>query len=151
MRTTPSLAHPPSLRPQNHQPRQPLEAPSKPPPSTRSQIMLISKEHRVAILTHLFKEGVIVAKKDFNLPKHPEVEEASNLEVIKLMTSLVSRDLVSERFSWKHYYWFLNDAGIECVPPARPGEGSGCGRRGVDATGWELRAGGDPADGAWVG
>eukprot|EP00324_Dicrateria_rotunda_P004921 CAMPEP_0206159664 /NCGR_PEP_ID=MMETSP1474-20131121/6052_1 /ASSEMBLY_ACC=CAM_ASM_001110 /TAXON_ID=97495 /ORGANISM="Imantonia sp., Strain RCC918" /LENGTH=147 /DNA_ID=CAMNT_0053560527 /DNA_START=38 /DNA_END=481 /DNA_ORIENTATION=- len=75
--------------------------------------MLISKEHRVAILTHLFKEGVIVAKKDFNLPKHPEVEEASNLEVIKLMTSLVSRDLVSERFSWKHFYWFLNDAGIE--------------------------------------
>lgn len=75
--------------------------------------MLISKKHRLAILTHLFKEGVIVAKKDWNLPKHPDVEEATNLEVIKLMTSLTSRDLVSCRFSWKHYYWFLNDEGIE--------------------------------------
>ena len=75
--------------------------------------MLISKKHRLAILTHLFKEGVIVAKKDYNLAKHPDVEEASNLEVIKLMTSLTSKDLVSCRFSWKHYYWFLNDEGIE--------------------------------------
>lgn len=71
------------------------------------------KAHRIAILTYLFKEGVIVAKKDWNLPKHPDVEEATNLEVIKLMTSLTSRDLVSCRFSWKHYYWFLNDDGIE--------------------------------------
>jgi len=55
----------------------------------------------------------MVAKKDFNLEKHPDVEEASNLEVIKLMTSLTSKDLVSCRFSWKHYYWFLNDEGIE--------------------------------------
>ena len=50
---------------------------------------------------------------DYNLDKHPEVEEASNLEVIKLMTSLTSKDLVSCRFSWKHYYWFLTDDGIE--------------------------------------
>ena len=71
------------------------------------------KAHRIAILTYLFKEGVIVAKKDYNLPKHPDVEEATNLEVIKLMTSLTSKDLVSCRFSWKHYYWFLNDEGIE--------------------------------------
>ena len=56
---------------------------------------------------------MIVAKKDYNLPKHPEVTEVSNLEVIKLMTSLTSRELVSCRFSWKHYYWFLNDDGIE--------------------------------------
>ena len=58
-------------------------------------------------------EGVIVAKKDYNLAKHPDVEEVSNLEVIKLLTSLTSRDLVTCRFSWKHYYWFLTDAGIE--------------------------------------
>jgi len=56
---------------------------------------------------------VVVAKKDYNLAKHPDIEEASNLEVIKLMTSLTSKDLVSCRFSWKHYYWFLNDEGIE--------------------------------------
>ena len=75
--------------------------------------MLISKKNRLAILTYLFKEGVIVAKKDYNLPKHPEVTEVSNLEVIKLCTSLTSRELVSCRFAWKHYYWFLTDEGIE--------------------------------------
>uniref|UniRef100_A0A7S0HMZ6 Plectin/eS10 N-terminal domain-containing protein n=1 Tax=Phaeocystis antarctica TaxID=33657 RepID=A0A7S0HMZ6_9EUKA len=74
--------------------------------------MLISKKNRLAILSYLFKEGVVCAKKDFNLPKHPEIE-ASNLEVIKLMTSLTSRDLVSSRFSWNYYYWFLTDEGIE--------------------------------------
>ena len=75
--------------------------------------MLMTKAHRMAILTYLFKEGVIVAKKDYNLPKHPEVTEVSNLEVIKLCTSLTSRELVSCRFAWKHYYWFLTDEGIE--------------------------------------
>ena len=66
-----------------------------------------------AAVSHLFKEGAIVAKKDWNLPKHPDIDEATNLEVIKLMTSLTSKDLVSCRFSWKHYYWFLTDEGIE--------------------------------------
>ena len=74
--------------------------------------MFISKKNRIEVYSYLFKEGVVCAKKDYNLPKHPEIE-ASNLEVIKLMTSLTSKDLVSCRFSWKHYYWFLNDEGIE--------------------------------------
>jgi len=74
--------------------------------------MLISKKNRLAILSYLFREGVVCAKKDFNLAKHPEIE-ASNLEVIKLMQSLTSRDLVSCRFAWNHYYWFLSDEGIE--------------------------------------
>merc|ERR1719506_461646 len=74
--------------------------------------MLISKKNRLAILSYLFKEGVVVAKKDYALKKHPGID-ASNLEVIKLMTSLTSKELVTERFSWKHYYWFLTDDGIE--------------------------------------
>jgi len=96
--------------------------------------MLISKKNRLAILTHLFKEGVIVAKKDFNLPKHPDVEEVSNLEVIKLLTSLTSRDLVTCRFSWKHYYWFLTDAGIECAPPPLLQRVSGRGGGGISSS-----------------
>lgn len=55
----------------------------------------------------------MVAKKDYKLKSHPEITEASNLEVIKLMTSLTSKELVTCRFSWKHYYWFLTDEGIE--------------------------------------
>jgi len=75
--------------------------------------MLIQKKNRLAILSYLFKEGVVVAKKDYALKSHPEIEGVSNLEVIKLLTSLTSREYVTERFSWKHYYWFLTDEGIE--------------------------------------
>lgn len=50
--------------------------------------MLIPKKNRVAIYEYLFKEGVMVAKKDFNLPKHPELEEVPNLHVIKAMQVL---------------------------------------------------------------
>lgn len=47
--------------------------------------MLIPKKNRKAIYEHLFKEGVLWAKKDFNAPQHPEVESVPNLQVIKAM------------------------------------------------------------------
>lgn len=47
--------------------------------------MLISKKNRKAVYEHLFKEGVLWAKKDFNAPEHPEVKGVRNLEVIKSM------------------------------------------------------------------
>jgi small subunit ribosomal protein S10e len=43
------------------------------------------KKNLVAIYEHLFKEGVMVAKKDTHLPKHPELD-VPNLQVIKTMT-----------------------------------------------------------------
>jgi hypothetical protein len=93
---------------------------------------------------------VLYAEKDFNLPKHPEIE-VPNLHVIKLMQSFKSKELVTERFAWRHYYWFLTnkvwvgvlggggdgvsvlDAGsgaAAVLPPRRPRAGSrvgGCG------------------------
>ena len=39
------------------------------------------KKNRVAIYEHLFKEGVMVAEKNFNAPKHPELEAVPNLQV----------------------------------------------------------------------
>lgn len=54
-------------------------------------------------------EGVLFAEKDFNLPKHPEVD-VSNLVVIKLMQSFKSRELVTERFAWRHYYWSVDSS-----------------------------------------
>ena len=39
------------------------------------------KKNRNAIYEHLFKEGVMVAEKDFNAPKHPELESVPNLQV----------------------------------------------------------------------
>ncbi|CAG0897009.1 unnamed protein product [Darwinula stevensoni] len=46
--------------------------------------MLMPKKNRVAIYEYLFKEGVLVAEKDFYLPKHPHIE-VPNLHVIKAM------------------------------------------------------------------
>ena len=74
--------------------------------------MLIPKQNRQAIYEYLFKEGVIVAKKDFAAPKHPDVD-VPNLQVIKALQSLKSRGYVTEQFSWRHYYWTLTNEGIQ--------------------------------------
>merc|ERR1712188_10586 len=75
--------------------------------------MIIPKKNRVAIYENLFKDGVMVAIKDYNLPKHNELEKVKNLEVIKAMTSLKSRGYVRENFAWRHYYWYLTNEGIQ--------------------------------------
>jgi len=75
--------------------------------------MLIPKKNRREVYKYLFKEGVLQAEKDFNLESHPEIEDVPNLHVIKLMQSFKSKELVSERFAWRHFYWFLTDKGIE--------------------------------------
>ena len=73
--------------------------------------MLIPKKNLKAVYEHLFKEGVMVAKKDFNLPKHSEID-VPNLQVIKALQSLKSRGYVKEQFSWRWYYWYLTNDGI---------------------------------------
>lgn len=49
--------------------------------------MLMPKKNRIAIYELLFKEGVMVAKKDVHLPKHPELADKNvpNLHVMKAM------------------------------------------------------------------
>ncbi|XP_014220985.1 40S ribosomal protein S10-like [Trichogramma pretiosum] len=75
--------------------------------------MLMPKQNRTAIYEMLFKEGVMVAKKDVHLPSHPELEGIPNLHVIKAMQSMKSRGYVKEQFAWRHYYWCLTNDGIE--------------------------------------
>nr|CAH04324.1 S10e ribosomal protein [Julodis onopordi] len=75
--------------------------------------MLMPKKNRVLIYEHLFKEGVMVAKKDYHAPKHPELETIPNLQVIKAMQSLKSKGYVKEQFAWRHFYWYLTNEGIE--------------------------------------
>merc|ERR1712212_803619 len=75
--------------------------------------MIISKKNRVAIYENLFKDGVMVAIKDFNAPKHKALESVPNLQVIKAMLSLKSRGYVRENFAWRHYYWYLTNEGIQ--------------------------------------
>ena len=63
---------------------------------------------------------MLVAKKDYNAPKHEELD-VPNLEVIKAMQSLTSKGLVKTQFSWQWYYYVLTPEGVDylrewCVP-----------------------------------
>jgi len=62
--------------------------------------------------TNSFIEGVVVAKKDFDAPKHDEID-TKNLFVIKALQSLTSKGFVKTQFSWQYYYYTLTDEGVE--------------------------------------
>ncbi|XP_043923328.1 plectin isoform X4 [Protopterus annectens] len=75
--------------------------------------MLMPLDQLRAIYEKLFKDGVLVAKKDKRPQSlHPEVHGATNLQVIRALGSLKSRGFVRETFSWRHFYWYLTNEGI---------------------------------------
>ncbi|AFP65437.1 40S ribosomal protein S10B (nucleomorph) [Chroomonas mesostigmatica CCMP1168] len=74
--------------------------------------MIITKQHKKIILTQIFKDGVLVIKKEKNVFDTNE-KKIKNIAIIKLMKSLVSKGLITERFCWKFYYFILNDKGIK--------------------------------------
>ncbi|KAL9101642.1 MAG: hypothetical protein Q9163_003117 [Psora crenata] len=57
-------------------------------------------------------KGVLVAKKDFNLPKHNEIG-TKNLYVIKACQSLTSRGYLKTQFSWQWYYYTVTPEGLD--------------------------------------
>ena len=90
---------------------------------------MIPKADRKKIHEYLFREGVLVAKKDFNLPKHGEID-TKNLyvcllraahyflsltcyQVIKASQSLTSRGYLKTQFSWQWYYYVLTPEGVD--------------------------------------
>ncbi|XP_028774864.1 transcription factor MYB87 [Neltuma alba] len=89
-----------------------LQSPCRLRSHFRLETMIIPEKNRREICKYLFKEGVCYAKKDFNMPKHPEID-VPNLQVIKLMQSFKSKEYVRETFAWMHYYWYLTNDGIE--------------------------------------
>ncbi|GAA6004777.1 eS10 family ribosomal protein [Rhodotorula paludigena] len=134
--------------------------------------MIIPKADRRTIYENLFKEGVLVAKKDFNAPKHIDLD-VKNLFVIKACQSLTSRGYLTTHFSWQYYYYTLTAEGIdylreylhlpaEIVPAThkkqvrapRPGQapraegGAYRAPRGGDAEGYRRRADGGDKEGA---
>ncbi|KAG9125684.1 hypothetical protein FRC07_006629 [Ceratobasidium sp. 392] len=74
--------------------------------------MIITKQNRRVIYENLFKEGVLVAKKDYNAPKHEDLD-VPNLQVIKAMQSLTSKGFVKTQFSWQYYYYTLTNEGLD--------------------------------------
>jgi len=77
--------------------------------------MIVTTKNRKRTYELLFKEGVMYAPKNFLMPEHPLLEGIRNIEVIKLMQSLVSRGFCEEQFNWQMIYWTLTDAGIEYI------------------------------------
>ncbi|XP_073855823.1 plectin isoform X37 [Macaca fascicularis] len=75
--------------------------------------MLMPRDQLRAIYEVLFREGVMVAKKD-RRPRswHPHVPGVTNLQVMRAMASLRARGLVRETFAWCHFYWYLTNEGI---------------------------------------
>ena len=82
-------------------------------------MIIVPKKFRESVYTELFKEGVMVineGKIDFlrkikNSPK--KKKEIVNLTVtIMLLKSLLSKGLVDKVFSWKVYYFILNEKGV---------------------------------------
>eukprot|EP01036_Dinobryon_divergens_P031185 gene31185-40544_t len=54
---------------------------------------LISKKNRILVYSYLFKEGTLVAKKDFNADKHSDSLPIPNLEVLLLLRSFKSKGI----------------------------------------------------------
>lgn len=75
--------------------------------------MLMPLDQLRAIYEVLFREGVMVAKKD-RRPRslHPHVPGVTNLQVMRAMASLRARGLVRETFAWRHFYWYLTNEGV---------------------------------------
>jgi len=74
-------------------------------------IMLIPKADRKKIHEYLFREGVLVAKKEY-AGLHADVG-TKNLFVIKAAQSLTSRGYVKTQFSWQYYYYTLTPEGLD--------------------------------------
>ncbi|KAL0602607.1 40S ribosomal protein S10 [Plecturocebus cupreus] len=77
--------------------------------------MLMPKKNQIAICELLFKEGVMVAKNDVHMSKHPELADKNvpNLHVMKAMQSLKSQDYMKEQFSWRQFYWNVTNEGVQ--------------------------------------
>lgn len=74
--------------------------------------MVMSLADLRSIYELLFRDGVIVAKKDKRPQSmHPDIKVVSNLKVICAMGSLKSKGYVRETFAWKHAYYYLTNEG----------------------------------------
>ncbi|AOA65226.1 GQ67_05300T0 [Komagataella phaffii] len=79
-------------------------------PIYTSELFSLSCCHLPGLLL-TFVEGVVVAKKDFEI-QHEEIG-TKNLYVIKALQSLTSKGYVKTQFSWQYYYYSLTDDGLE--------------------------------------
>jgi|LakWasMet32_HOW6_FD_contig_91_121518_length_678_multi_4_in_0_out_0_1 small subunit ribosomal protein S10e len=80
--------------------------------------MLIPNKDRRLIYEYLFANGVMVAFKDLQKPKHSDELPVRNLYVVKLAQSFTSKGFLKETFAWQSHYYFLTDAGVNYLREA---------------------------------
>jgi small subunit ribosomal protein S10e len=69
---------------------------------------LMPKKNWIVFYELLFKEGVMVAKKDVHMPKHPngQTRICPTFNVMKAMqSSLKYGGYMKEQLAWRHFYW----------------------------------------------
>ena len=76
----------------------------------------VPKPSRDNVYRFFFTEGVIACKKDrmgtWTGTLGGKAFTVPCIQVMQLMRSLKSRNLIKEQYAWRHYYWTLNDDGI---------------------------------------
>ncbi|XDA73325.1 hypothetical protein R6Z07M_003568 [Ovis aries] len=77
--------------------------------------MLMPKKNRIATYELLFKEGVMVTKKDVHMPKHPELADKNvpHLHAMEAGQSPRARGYVKEQSAWRHFCWYLTSEGVQ--------------------------------------
>ena len=77
----------------------------------------VPKKTRDNVYRYFFTEGVVVCKKDPLATWEGELGgkrfQVPAIQIWQLMRSMRSRDLLKEQFAWRHFYWTLNDNGVE--------------------------------------
>lgn len=73
--------------------------------------MIIPTQEIRAVREFLFKHGCIVVEDNKTLENHKHVG-VSNLKVMKILRSMLSKELVDKVFVWRHAYYTLTDEGI---------------------------------------
>jgi predicted N-acyltransferase len=76
-------------------------------------MVLVSKENKRKIFEYLLAEGVLVVKKDSYLPKHQNLTDVPNLQVMMIVKSLKSRGFVQEVFCWQWAYYTITNKGVQ--------------------------------------
>nr|UXY87665.1 40S ribosomal protein S10B [Cryptomonas curvata] len=74
--------------------------------------MIISKKERELVYNEIFRVGVLVVRRNKKKLNIKEENKINNIIVIKILKGLLSKGLITETFSWKVYYFTLNDKGI---------------------------------------
>ncbi|ELQ76675.1 40s ribosomal protein s10 [Trachipleistophora hominis] len=75
--------------------------------------MNLTRDEMLTIKKYFFREGVCLVEEKSNQP-HPELE-INDKQVMKFMTSLVSKGLARKQFNWRHAYFFITDEGIDAL------------------------------------